>query len=114
MTIRGDILRRAIGITEGERESTYGDRARLAQSLEERRESLAAVINEARAKGGNLVIPSFALERTQEVILILEKLRNQKRIPAIPLYVDSPMAVSITDIFNKHLTSFHLAQEFKD
>lgn len=83
-------------------ESTYGDRARLAQTLDERRESLAAVINEARARGGNLVIPSFALERTQELLLDIALLSRAGRIGNAMVFVDSPLANRATEVFARH------------
>ncbi len=93
-------------------ESTYGDRHHAP--VENAEDAFARVIERAVREKGKVLIPSFALERTQEVILILEKLRKAGRVPALPMYVDSPMAVSITEIFNKHLRDFHLAPEFKD
>jgi len=93
-------------------ESTYGDRQHAP--VQDAEAAFADVLNRAVREKGKVLIPSFALERTQEVVLILEKLRKLGRIPPIPLFVDSPMAVSITDIFNNHLTDFYLAPEFKD
>ena len=84
-------------------ESTYGDRVRQRQTIPERREALAAVINTARAKGGNLVIPAFALERTQELLLDIALLSRAGKIGNAMVFVDSPLANHATDVFARHL-----------
>lgn len=81
-------------------ESTYGDR--LHPSVEAMEDELAAVITRTHRRGGKVIIPSFALERAQEVIFSLKRLRSEKRIPMLPVYVDSPLTVSITEIFRLH------------
>lgn len=81
-------------------ESTYGDR--LHPPLDAMDQELATVINRTYRRGGKIVIPSFALERAQEVIFSIRKLRLEKRIPPLPVYVDSPLTVSITDVFRMH------------
>lgn len=81
-------------------ESTYG--GRLHDSVEETKDRLAGVINETVKKGGKIIIPSFALERTQEVAYYLNQLLLEDRIPSIPIYVDSPLAVNVTEIFIRH------------
>jgi len=81
-------------------ESTYGDR--LHEETGQIQEHLAAVITETRRRGGNIVVPSFALERTQEVLWYLNELVGLKRIPHLLVFVDSPMAVRVTDVFEKH------------
>lgn len=81
-------------------ESTYGDR--LHGPVEASTEALAAAIHRTVARGGKVIIPSFALERAQEVIYALKQLRAAHRIPAIPVYVDSPLAVKLTDVFRLH------------
>lgn len=81
-------------------ESTYGNR--LHPSVEAMEDELAAVISRTVARGGKLIIPSFALERAQEVIYSLKKLRDAGRVPLVPVYVDSPLTVSITEIFRLH------------
>ncbi len=81
-------------------ESTYGDR--LHEQSGQIKEHLAAVITETRRRGGNIVVPSFALERTQEVLWYLNELIGVKRIPHLLVFVDSPMAVRVTDVFEKH------------
>jgi metallo-beta-lactamase family protein len=81
-------------------ESTYGDRRH--PSIEEMDEELAAVITRTHARGGKVIIPSFALERAQEIIFSLKKLRGERRIPPVPVYVDSPLTVGITEVFRLH------------
>ena len=82
-------------------ESTYGDR--LHEEIAGIEDELAAVINDTVAAGGNVVIPAFALERAQEVLFYLKRLRDARRIPALRTFVDSPMATSITQLFRHHL-----------
>jgi metallo-beta-lactamase family protein len=81
-------------------ESTYGDR--LHEKTAEIGEHLASVVTETRKRGGNIVVPSFALERTQEVLWYLNELLAANRIPHLLVFVDSPMAVRVTDVFEKH------------
>lgn len=82
-------------------ESTYGDR--LHQPIERMGDELAAVIARTVERGGKMVIPSFALERAQEVIYELKRLKQAGRLPPrLPVYVDSPLAVKLTDVFRRH------------
>lgn len=81
-------------------ESTYGDR--VHPPIQQMDDELAAVISRTVARGGKVIIPSFALERAQEVIFALKQLRQRRRIPAVPVFVDSPLTVSITDVFRLH------------
>jgi metallo-beta-lactamase family protein len=81
-------------------ESTYGDR--LHDGTDKMDEDLARVVCRTFERGGKVLIPSFALERAQEVIFALKKLRQKEQIPRIPVYVDSPLTVQITDIFKLH------------
>jgi metallo-beta-lactamase family protein len=81
-------------------ESTYGDR--LHKPIEQMDDELAEVVARVVARGGKIIVPSFALERAQEVLFALKALRDQGRLPAIPIYVDSPLAVKITDVFRLH------------
>lgn len=83
-------------------ESTYGDRTRERISIDERRRVLEAEIVEARARGGNLVIPAFALERTQELLLDIAQLSNSGRIGNATVFVDSPLASRATTVFSKY------------
>ena len=81
-------------------ESTYGDR--LHDGVDKMEEDLARVVTRTIGRGGKLFIPSFALERAQEVIYALKKLRKLGKIPRVPVYVDSPLTVRITDVFKLH------------
>jgi metallo-beta-lactamase family protein len=85
-------------------EGTYGDR--VHPPFERMDRELAEVVNRTAERGGKVIIPSFALERAQEVIYSLKKLRAKKRIPSIPVFVDSPLAVSITQVFRIHLDCY--------
>ncbi|HUT97055.1 MAG TPA: MBL fold metallo-hydrolase [Dehalococcoidales bacterium] len=81
-------------------ESTYGDR--LLEPVEDTAKEFAEIINATATKGGNIIIPSFALERSQEILYYLNKFRLEKRIPHLPVFVDSPMAISITEVFGNY------------
>lgn len=81
-------------------ESTYGDR--LHTPIEKADDDLAQVVRRVWERGGKLVIPSFALERAQEIVFALKILRGEGRLPPIPVYVDSPLAVKLTDVFKLH------------
>ena len=83
-------------------EATYGDRRRERMSIAERRERLAVEISDALGAGGNLVIPAFALERTQELLLDIASLLRQRRIGAATVFVDSPLANGVTRVFSKY------------
>lgn len=79
-------------------ESTYGDRLHASDVAA----SLARVVNEAVARTGALLIPAFAVGRTQLLIWILRQLEEQGRIPSLPVYIDSPMAINVADIYCRH------------
>ncbi len=81
-------------------ESTYGDREH--GPIEESRDELGRIIRETATRGGKIIIPSFALERTQEVVYAIHKLFQAQQIPEIPIYVDSPLAVNLTHVFRTH------------
>jgi metallo-beta-lactamase family protein len=81
-------------------ESTYGDR--LHGPVEGLGDELAAVVTRTANRGGKVIIPSFALERTQEIVYELKLLRREGRIPPLPVYVDSPLTVKLTEIFRLH------------
>lgn len=83
-------------------ESTYGDRAREDITIEQRRTLLEAEIKAALTRGGNLVIPVFALERTQELLLDIASLINGGRLPHPRVFIDSPLASRATEVFAKH------------
>ena len=81
-------------------ESTYGDR--VHKSHEDVKEAFAEVINSTVRAGGNIVIPSFAIERSQEVLYYLNELLLKKKIPPLMAFLDSPMAISVTKVFEHH------------
>ncbi|KEO58152.1 MBL fold metallo-hydrolase [Thalassospira permensis] len=85
-------------------ESTYGDRNRPEVSDAERREMLAVEVRAAIQAGGNLVIPSFAVARTQELLVDLATLFNRGKLPKADVFVDSPLAQRATEVFAKHLS----------
>jgi len=85
-------------------ESTYGDR--IHKSKGDTYAEFKNVINEAHNKKGNIVIPSFAVERTQEIIHTLSDLLKNGEIPLVPVYIDSPLAISATEIFRKHVECY--------
>jgi metallo-beta-lactamase family protein len=81
-------------------ESTYGDR--LHDPIEQAGDALAEVIQRTFQRGGKVIIPSFALERAQEIIYELKQLKARGRLPNIPVYVDSPLTVKLTEVFKQH------------
>ena len=86
-------------------ESTYGDR--LHQNLQDAEQALLmAVLDTCAKKKGKLIIPAFAIGRAQEIIYALNRLRNKDLLPHIDTYVDSPLAVSATDIMRMHTECF--------
>lgn len=85
-------------------ESTYGDR--LHKSKPDTYQEFKDIINETYNKQGNIVIPSFAVERTQEIIFTLARLFRDGEIPKMPVYIDSPLAISATEIFRKNPQCF--------
>jgi metallo-beta-lactamase family protein len=80
-------------------ESTYGNRLHQNETPEK---DLAAVINASVDRGGVLVIPSFAVGRTQQLLYALRELEEDKEIPSLPVYVDSPMAIDTTTVFENN------------
>ncbi len=86
-------------------ESTYGDRLHGQDPPEE---ELARVIKESADRGGMLVIPSFAVGRTQELLYSIRDLEEQDKIPSLPIYVDSPMAIDTTGVFEKRKGDYDL------
>jgi metallo-beta-lactamase family protein len=83
-------------------ESTYGDRDRADYTVVQRRAALSREINDARAAGGNLLIPAFAVERTQELLHDIGVLLHEQQIPAGPVFLDSPLAHNATKVFARH------------
>ncbi len=85
-------------------ESTYGGRKhpQPAEALGQLEETVKRTI----ARGGRLIVPAFAVGRTQQLVLMLHQLMNEKRIPSVPMFVDSPLAVNVTEVFRAHPECF--------
>jgi len=81
-------------------ESTYGDR--VHENYGDSEKELERVVIDTYKRGGKLIIPSFAVGRTQEIVYALHKMRSAHKIPHMPIYVDSPLAVNVTSIFALH------------
>jgi len=88
-------------------ESTYGDRK---HSLDDPADVLADVINRTVRRGGAVIIPSFAVGRAQSLMRLLSELRAQRRIPSVPMYLNSPMAISATEVLRRHASEVRLTQ----
>lgn len=85
-------------------ESTYGDRTH--ENVNRRREELEDAIEEVAKSKGTLLIPAFAMERTQQLLFELNELVENGRIPKIPVYIDSPLAIHLTEIYKKYRGQF--------
>ncbi|MFC1952366.1 MBL fold metallo-hydrolase RNA specificity domain-containing protein [Chloroflexota bacterium] len=85
-------------------ESTYGDR--IHQEPLDISDSLAEVVNSTGKAGGNIVVPSFALQRSQEILYYMNELLIEDRIPHLMVFLDSPMAIRITEVFKRHAELF--------
>jgi metallo-beta-lactamase family protein len=81
-------------------EATYGNR--LHGDYRDVDERLASVVNRVHARGGKMIVPAFAVERSQEIVYTLNRLRQNNRIPEIPVYVDSPLASNVTDVYRNY------------
>jgi metallo-beta-lactamase family protein len=92
-------------------ESTYGDREHAPGDPAE---LLAAIVNRVAKRGGAIVIPAFAIGRTQTFMYYLRQLEDQQRIPRLPVYVDSPMALSATDLYLKYKEDHDLEYSYED
>ena len=90
-------------------ESTYGNRDH--ESIAGAREQLGAIVRETAAKGGRVLIPSFAVGRTQELIYDLHVLARDGQIPRVPIYVDSPLATDTTAVFAAHPDLYDQTEE---
>jgi metallo-beta-lactamase family protein len=86
-------------------ESTYGDKTHADNPLEE----LARIVGQVAQRGGVLIVPAFALGRTQELVYQLRELEERREIPTLPVYVDSPMAIRVTDIYRRHTDEHDVA-----
>ncbi len=83
-------------------ESTYGGRPRARTTEAERRERLAAIVKQALRSDRVLLLPLFAVERTQELLTDLTRLQQSGAIPPVPIFLDSPLAIRITKVFQRH------------
>jgi len=81
-------------------ESTYG--SRLHQPFEQAQDRLVDTINHICQRRGKIIVPAFSLGRTQHLVYVIHKLVDSKRIPRFPIYVDSPLAANITEIYQRH------------
>lgn len=85
-------------------ESTYGGKEH--DPPDEKADQLAADLRQTIARGGKTIVPAFSVGRTQDLVFSLHKLFDEGKLPRIPIYVDSPLAVNATDIFKKHPECF--------
>jgi metallo-beta-lactamase family protein len=85
-------------------ESTYGNR--LHKSIGLAAGELAELMHKAHAQRGKIIIPAFTIERTQELIYLIHALQQEKKVPILPIFIDSPMAVNATAIFKIHPECF--------
>ena len=94
-------------------ESTYGNREHdFERTIDEQ---LAEPVGRALRRGGTVLIPAFAVGRSQQITLILRRLMTSGQIPEVPVFIDSPMAVDATKIYSRHLDEHHLdADVFED
>lgn len=86
-------------------ESVYGDRNHIAR--EERRERLEATIEDNFKRKGALIIPTFSLERAQELLFEIDQLVEHDRVPQMPIFLDSPLAIRLTSVYHKYSTYFN-------
>ncbi len=85
-------------------ESTYGNRDH--KPIESMEEDLARIVTATYHRGGKIIIPSFSLERSQEVVYVIKLLEEANAIPRVPVYVDSPLTANVTEIFRLHTDCF--------
>ena len=81
-------------------ESTYGDRLHEA---DDRGDRLAGIVNAAVRRGGKLIVPAFAIGRVEEVVYWLKRLEEEKRVPVLPVYIDSPMAAQAMEFYRRRV-----------
>ncbi len=98
------IIRDPVPISDGAdiliMESTYGNR--LHPDYPESEKELERIVNETVSRGGSLLIPAFAVGRTQQLVYALHKLHSDRAIPNLPIFIDSPLATRTTDVFRLH------------
>lgn len=90
-------------------ESTYGDR--LHKPMEHVGAKLAQIVIRAAERGGRIIVPAFAVGRTQQLILLLHELATEQRIPSIPIFVDSPLALKTTKVYRAHQEAYDAETE---
>ncbi|MBL8980696.1 MAG: MBL fold metallo-hydrolase [Gemmatimonadetes bacterium] len=90
-------------------ESTYGNRDH--PTVEDAKAQLATVVADTAARGGKVLIPAFAVGRTQEILYELHELARARRIPEVPIFIDSPLAISATAVFEQHPDLFDRAED---
>ncbi len=90
-------------------ESTYGNRDHLP--IDDARAALGRVVRETAARGGRVIIPAFAVGRVQELVYDLHALARANEIPRLPIYIDSPLATSATDVFERHPECFDRTED---
>lgn len=88
-------------------ESTYGDRLHEKADVAEK---LAQLVSETVARGGTVLMPAFAVGRAQVLMYLLTTLMNARKIPRVPVYLDSPMAIDVTDVFTHHHKEHRLSR----
>ena len=86
-------------------ESVYGDRNH--ETTNERKDKLENIIEDSVKRGGTLIIPSFSLEKTQNLLFEMNSLVEEKRVPEVPVFLDSPLAMKVTDIYMKERKNFN-------
>jgi metallo-beta-lactamase family protein len=89
-------------------ESTYGGRHHPDNDVSE---ELATIVNRTAARGGTVVVPAFAVGRAQMVLLLLARLKAEGRIPDLPIYLDSPMAIDASEVYVRHAGAHRLTEE---
>lgn len=94
-------------------ESTYGGRERQDLTMQQRRDKLAIEIRNAFKDGGTLIIPAFAVERTQELLADIVALTSTHKIPDVPIFLDSPLAIRATEVFIENSDELENGDEFR-
>ena len=89
-------------------ESTYGDRTHKDT---DQKEDLAEIINRTINRGGNLIVPAFAVGRTQLLLYYIHQLKKQKKIPSVPIFIDSPMSVKVTNLLDDFADEHKLSED---
>ncbi len=93
-------------------ESTSGDR--VHENVDARKEQLEHAVEATVCAGGTLMIPTFAMERTQELLYHMHQLFEEKRLSRVPVFIDSPLAIKLTEVYKKHESYFNAAARAED